>query len=92
MINGHNMSYSELALNLPNTDFLVFTKESKNFERSDILDWINEVHKYTNQIYEGVSNDDKLGYNYQYENFDITKELLLIAGIRLAKILNYLFD
>ena len=92
MINGHNMSYSELALNLPNTDFLVFTKESKNFERSDILDWINEVHKYTNQIYEGVSNDDKLGYNYQYENFDTTKELLLIAGIRLAKILNYLFD
>ena len=92
MINGHNMSYSELALNLPNPEFLVFTKEAKDFERSDILDWVNELHTYTNQIYEGVSIDDKLGYKYQYENFDTAKELLLIAGIRLAKILNYLFD
>ncbi|MBT7546866.1 MAG: S1/P1 nuclease, partial [Cryomorphaceae bacterium] len=92
MINGHNMSYSELALNLPNPELLVFTKEAKDFERSDILDWVNELHTYTNQIYEGVSIDDKLGYKYQYENFDTAKELLLIAGIRLAKILNYLFD
>ncbi|MBT6935515.1 MAG: S1/P1 Nuclease, partial [Cryomorphaceae bacterium] len=68
------------------------TKEAKDFERSDILDWVNELHTYTNQIYEGVSIDDKLGYKYQYENFDTAKELLLIAGIRLAKILNYLFD
>ena len=92
MINSHNMSYTELAKNLPNWDFLVNTKESKAFERSDILDWVNEIHEYTNDIYNDVSIDDKLGYEYQYKNFDTVRELLLLGGLRLAKILNYLFD
>ena len=92
MINSHNMSYSELAVNLSNPDFLVFTKETKDFERDDILDWVKEIHVYTNQIYADVSVDDNLGYEYQYKNFGTVKELLLIGGIRLAKILNYLFD
>ena len=92
MINSYNMSYSELAINLPNPDFLVFTKEAEGFKRGDVLDWVNEIHSYTNQIYAGVSVDDKLGYEYQYKNFGTVKELLLIGGIRLAKILNYLFD
>ena len=92
MINSHNMSYSELALNLPNPDLLISTEEAKDFKRSDILNWVDEIHEYTNTIYSDVSIDDKLGYEYQYQNFGIIEDLLLIGGIRLAKILNYLFD
>ena len=92
MINSHNMSYSELALNLPNPDFLLFTEEANDFKRGDVLNWVDEIHEYTNKIYADVSIDDKLGYEYQYKNFGTVKDLLLIGGIRLAKILNYLFD
>ena len=92
MINTHNMSYSELALNLPNPDLLISTEEAKDFKRSDILNWVDEIHEYTNTIYSDVSIDDKLGYEYQYKNFGTIEDLLLIGGIRLAKILNYLFD
>ena len=92
MINSHNMSYSELALNLPNPDFLILTENAKGFERNDILNWVDEIHEYTNKIYRDVSIDDKLGYEYQYKNFGTVKDLLLIGGIRLSKILNYLFD
>ena len=92
MINTHNMSYSELALNLPNPDLLISIEEAKDFQRSDILNWVDEIHKYTNTIYSDVSIDDKLGYEYQYKNFGTIEDLLLIGGIRLAKILNYLFD
>ena len=92
MINTHNMSYSELALNLPNQDLLISTEEAKDFQRSDILNWVDEIHEYTNTIYSDVSIDDKLGYEYQYKNFGTIEDLLLIGGIRLAKILNYLFD
>ena len=92
MINSHNMSYSELALNLPNPDFLILTEKAKDFERNDILNWVDEIHEYTNKIYRDVSIDDKLGYEYQYKNFGTVKDLLLIGGIRLSKILNYLFD
>ena len=92
MINSHNMSYSELALNLPNPDLLISAEEANDFKRGDVLNWVDEVHEYTNKIYGDVSIDDKLGYEYQYKNFGTVKDLLLIGGIRLAKILNYLFD
>ena len=92
MINSHNMSYSELALNLPNPDFLISAEEANDFKRGDVLNWVDEIHEYTNKIYGDVSVDDKLGYEYQYKNFGTVKDLLLIGGIRLAKILNYLFD
>ena len=92
MINSHNMSYSELAVNLPDPNFQIFTKEADKFERNDVLEWIDEIHEYTKKIYNDVSIDDRLGYEYQYENFGTVKDLLLVGGIRLSKILNYLFD
>ena len=89
---GEKRRVALAKLLLSNPDFLLFTKEAEDFKRGDILDWVNEIHSYTNQIYAGVSVDDKLGYEYQYKNFGTVKDLLLTGGIRLAKILNYLFD
>ena len=87
MINGYNMSYSELAKNLPSPEKLEI-----EFERDDLIDWVNEVHSYTRKIYNDVSVNDNLGYEYQYENFQTVRDLLLIGGLRLASVLNYLFD
>ena len=87
MINGYNMSYSELAENLPTPEKLEI-----EFERDDLIDWVNEVHSYTRKIYNDVSVNDNLGYEYQYENFQTVRDLLLIGGLRLASVLNYLFD
>ena len=87
MINGYNMSYSELAKNLPAPEKLEI-----EFERDDLIGWVNEIHSYTRKIYNGVSIDDNLGYEYQYENFQTVKDLILKGGLRLASVLNYLFD
>ena len=87
MINGYNMSYSELAENLPTPEKLEI-----EFERDDLINWVNEVHSYTRKIYNDVSVNDNLGYEYQYENFQTVRDLLLIGGLRLASVLNYLFD
>ena len=73
-------------------DIMSVPNEPSNRHYQLILDWINEIHEYTNDIYNDVSIDDKLGYEYQYKNFDTVRELLLLGGLRLAKILNYLFD
>ena len=81
------MSYSELAKNLPTPEKLEI-----EFERDDLIDLINEVHSYTRKIYNDVSVNDSLGYEYQYENFQTVRDLLLIGGLRLASVLNYLFD
>ena len=87
MINSYGMSYSELARNLPSPEKLEI-----KFERDDLIDWVNDIHSYTRNIYKGVSNDDRLGYEYQYKNFPTVRELILQGGMRLAAILNYLFD
>jgi len=87
MINGYKMSYSELAKNLPTPENLEI-----EFERDDLIDWVNETHSYTRKIYNDVSIDDNLGYEYQYQNFQIVRELILKGGMRLASVLNYLFD
>ena len=81
------MSYSELAKNLPTPEKLEI-----EFERDDLISWVNEIHSYTREIYSGVSIDDNLGYEYQYENFQTVKDLILKGGLRLASVLNYLFD
>ena len=39
-----------------------------------------------------AKNGDSLGYDYIYENFDIVKSQLFIAGVRLAQTLNDIFD
>ena len=87
MINGYNMSYSELAKNLPTPEKLEI-----EFERDDLIGWVNEIHSYTRKIYNGVSIDDNLGYEYQYENFQTVRDLILKGGLSLASVLNYLFD
>ena len=55
-------------------------------------DWVNDIHSHTRDIYKGVSAGDNLGYEYQYKNFPTVKKLILKGGLRLAAVLNYLFD
>ena len=87
MIDGYQMSYSEMAYNLQKSK----TNKSKKFERKDLNRWINEIHIHTNNIYKSLDNTS-LGYEYQYKNFDLVKILLFKGGHRLADILNYIFD
>ena len=87
MINSYGMSYSEFAKNLPSPEKLEI-----EFERDDLIDWVNDIHSNTRDIYKGVSAGDNLGYEYQYKNFPTVKKLILKGGLRLAAVLNYLFD
>ena len=86
MIDGYKMSYSEMAYNLQKTR----ENNSKEFQREDLIKWIDEIHDYTQEIYKSL-DDTNLGYEYQYNNFDTVKNMLSIGGYRLARILDYIF-
>ena len=43
-------------------------------------------------ILDTVNSGDYLGYDYIYDNFDIVKQQLFVAGYRLAGTLNKIFD
>jgi len=87
MIDSYNMSYSELA---ENTD--VLTKQQvKVIQEGSIIDWVNETHKITRQVYANVKPNENLRYRYSYNNFETVRTQLQKGGIRLAKVLNDLF-
>ena len=80
------MSYTELAAHLQN-----------NFDSLDIKlmtedEWIDESQQIVNKVYSQVSNEDNLGYDYIYNNFELVKLQLFTAGLRLASTLNEIFD
>tara|TARA_B100001113_G_scaffold257186_1_gene212440 strand:- start:58 stop:822 length:765 start_codon:yes stop_codon:yes gene_type:complete len=87
MIDGYKMSYSEMAYNLQKTR----ENNSKEFQREDLIKWIDEIHDYTQEIYKSL-DDTNLGYAYQYNNFDTVKNMLSLGGYRLARVLDYIFN
>ncbi|NCO63302.1 MAG: S1/P1 nuclease [Flavobacteriales bacterium] len=87
MIEGYNMSYSELADNAN-----VLTKqEVKSIQEGTLVDWVNDTHTITRQVYAHVKREENLRYQYSYDNFETVRTQLQKGGIRLAKVLNDLF-
>jgi len=87
MIEGYGMSYSELA---ENADYL--TKDQvKELQKGTVIDWVNETHKLTREVYASVKEGDNLRYAYSYKFLNVARRQIQLAGIRLAKVLNDLF-
>jgi hypothetical protein len=88
MINGYQMSYSELADNLP-----VYTPAEQNdIVNTTVLDWMHESQSHAKQIYCSVEQDERLSYAYHQKHFPLVRDRLYKGGLRLAKLLNDIFD
>lgn len=87
MIDDYGMSYTELA---KNADRLSKT-QVKAIQAGTLIDWVNDTHKITRDIYAHVTPDENLRYRYSYDNFGTVRSQLQKGGIRLAKVLNDLF-
>ncbi len=88
MIDYYKMSYTELALNRDELS----KEQIKDIEQGNILDWVHESQELAKKVYESANIGEKLGYQYMYYNFPIVRTQLQKGGIRLAKILNEIFD
>ena len=88
IIESHNMSYTELANDLP----IFSTNKIENEANKPIDEWVEESRVYTRQIYLESPPNRKLGYEYRYKNLPVIKSQLYKAGIRLASILNKIFE
>lgn len=87
MIEDYNMSYSELASNSE----MLSKQEVKTLQSGSAIDWINETHDITKQVYKSVSKGENLKYAYSYKYMGLVRQQLQKGGIRLAKVLNSLF-
>ena len=88
MINGYQMSYTELANNLP----MYKAEKQQTIVSTSVLDWMHESQRHAKQIYGSVAQDESLGYTYQGEYFPLVRHRLYKGGLRLAKLLNDIFD
>ncbi|GGD88643.1 S1/P1 nuclease [Planktosalinus lacus] len=87
MIDSYQMTYSELAGNLPPLS----KKQVLDIQKGHLLDWVLEERELTKKIYQSAEVGEKLGYRYMYDHFKTVKIQLQKGGLRLAKILNELF-
>jgi len=87
MIQGWNMSYLELANNAKDLSI----NQIKSIQVGSIVDWVNEIHEITKEVYKSVKLDENLRYRYSYDHFITVRNQLQKGGIRLAKILNDIY-
>ena len=88
MIDHYGMSYTELANKLPEPG----KKQIKHLQSADIYTWIEQTQEITNELYDSVEVGEELGYAYIYRYWPVVEKQLLIGGIRLAGILNSIFQ
>lgn len=87
VINSHQMSYMEMASNLP-----VLSKvQKRSIKEAPLKVWIEESHTLAKKIYTTLPEKKNLGYRYRYEYLDSLRMQLLKGGLRLAFILNEVF-
>lgn len=88
MIDCYQMSYMELTNNLPK----ISSEEIEQLQQGNLIDWVEEIRVLTQEVYKSANNNDRLGYRYMYDHFSTVKVQLQVGGIRLAKILNEIFE
>lgn len=88
MLDQYQMSYTEIANNFPK-----LSKDEKlAMQKGSVLDWIAESRAIALKIYAEVKTGDELWYPYMYENFETVKQQLEKGGVRLAKLLDEVFE
>lgn len=88
MIESYDMSYSELADNTRE-----YSKEQlKAIRKGDLLDWVYESRELAEKVYASAKSGDSLGYEYMYNEMPVVLQQLDKGGIRLAKVLNEIFE
>lgn len=85
MIDGTKLSFTELAYSLKELS----ETEKLKIQSTSVEDWAIESMSLRSRVYD--TGDGKLGYAYAYKNMPLVKERLLLAGLRLAGVLNELY-
>ncbi len=88
ILETYGMSYLELSLN--RKDLTAAEKEA--IQSGTVKDWMYESRGLCLQIYENTEVGENLKYRYMYDYADLVRSQLQKGGLRLAKILNEVFD
>ncbi len=88
MINSYQMSYTEISKTQKELSY----NEIKKLEEGELLDWVYESRKIAEKLYDSIEIGEKLGYEYMYKWFPTVLGQLQKGGVRLAKVLNEIYE
>ena len=88
MIDDYEMSYTEFANNANQLTKL----ELKQYQEGTVFDWMHESRKLCEEVYDNTEVGEKLSYRYLYDNMNIVRSQIQKGGIRLAVLLNDIFE
>ena len=88
MIDHYQMSYTELAKNID----IISKEKIVEFNQGTLVDWAHQSRALALKVYKEAEKEEYLGYKYMYHNFPIVKNQLQKSGIRLALVLNEVFN
>jgi len=86
---GHKWSYTEWAEQLDRQDAL---KKEDAIINGDLNDWGIETWEIAKKVYVATPDGTKISYNYVADWTPVVEEQFLKGGLRLAHILNSIFD
>lgn len=87
MIDSRQMSYTEISYNIDVVD----EETVEKWQNATVRDWAHESMEYRDRVY-NLPDDNRIGYEYRYANYDLVKDQLVKAGVRLAGVLNDIYD
>ena len=87
VIDYFDLSYSEWTQDFPR----VTKAQVRQWQSTSVLDWVEESQAIAAKLYEQTPAEANLYYEYTYEHKAVLRQRLLLAGVRLAGILEDLF-
>lgn len=88
LINFQQLSYTEYVKSINFTT----PSEREAWQKQPLSDWMYESYQLADKVYADIHQDDKLSYGYNFKYIAILNKQLLKGGVRLAGILNEIFD
>ncbi len=85
---GHKWSYTEWTDQLDRPD----DKTSMEVIQGTISDWCRQSHEIAKEIYSSTPEETVVSYDYIAGWTPTVEQQLINGGLRLATILNYIFD
>lgn len=86
LIENEKLSFSELAAFIDHPT----QEEIRTWQSSTFADWARESKAERERVYR--IGEGKLGYQYAFDNMPLVKRRLVQAGVRLAGLLNSIFE
>ena len=86
---AHKWSYTEWEQQL---NRYCTTERKAELSRGTATDWLNESHAIATEIYKATPEKSKVSYDYIAYYAPVIEKQLLSGGLRLARILNELYD